>query len=215
MQTGIIIVSFSAYLLLVFRYKVSSDMGAKDLTEVLLTNSSLGSLNRRMIQTLPLMLLSVILYSFSYQDRLLQFKWRAPSALTTILLPGLCALISMMNARQSQNVIKSTVAKKESVPYFSIRIPGLIIYEVFFRGVLLGILMELFSKPVAVALNIALYGIAHAFGSRKEFIGSLPFGLLLCFVTVLTQSVYPAVLLHLCIALPYESILLNTKLTKN
>lgn len=207
MTVSLIIATVLGYLFLVFQYKALANLGAKDLTEVLSEKLSTGLLNRRTIQTSPLLFLTIVLYSIWNQNNLLQIRWTGIPVLMMVLLPGLCSLISIFNGNHNSNIVKARATKREVATYFSIRVPGLIVYEIFFRGVLLGLLCELFSKPAAVALNIMLYAMAHAFGSRKEFIGSLPFGLLLCFVTLLTQSIYPAVLFHLCLALPYESIL--------
>jgi len=55
---------------------------------------------------------------------------------------------------------------------------------------------------------VVLYGLGHIYSSGKELIASIPFGLLLCYLTILNQSVYPSIILHLSIALPYEIILL-------
>jgi membrane protease YdiL (CAAX protease family) len=205
MQISTIISTAVAYLVLVFQYKLSADRGAKDVTEVLTGTKSLLLLNKRTIQTLPLMVLSVVFYSFSNQNKFLQPRWNETPVVAVMLF--LCSLISVFNGRYCCYLVKARVTKKESGGYFSLRIPSLIIYEIFFRAVLLGIFLQLFAKPVAIALNVALYGLAHGFGSRKEFVGSFPFGVLLCFVTILSQSAYPAVLLHLSLALPYESIL--------
>lgn len=209
MQAIIISTSFLGYMFLLLQCRSSANNGAKDLTEALSKNTSLQLLNRRTIRTVPLMISSLVLYSINHQNNFLQLGWDEQSGLTTIFLLGLCLLVSVYTALQLKNRISVTITTKESAGYFSLRVPGLVIYEIFFRGVLLGILLEHFSMPVAIALNIILYAFAHAFSSRKEFIGSFFFGLLLCYLTILNHSIYPAVLLHLFLALPYESILVS------
>jgi len=93
----------------------------------------------------------------------------------------------------------------------SIRIPFLIIYEIYFRGVLLIICINHFGVNTAIAINVILYAVAHVYSSRKELIGTVPFGLVLCLATTITQSVWPAILMHLLLALPYEIFLLSKK----
>lgn len=93
--------------------------------------------------------------------------------------------------------------------YLLLRALFLIAYEIFFRGVLLfSILIEV-GEMNAIAVNVLLYMLLHSFSNRKELIGTIPFGLLLCVMTLLYQSIWPAVIIHLCLALGHEITLLN------
>jgi membrane protease YdiL (CAAX protease family) len=86
-------------------------------------------------------------------------------------------------------------------------------YEVYFRIVLL---QAFYFLPIAfaVVINVILYSAAHAFSGKKEMIGSVPFGFALCLLTILHQSVWPAIMLHIILCLPYESLkLYATKFT--
>lgn len=89
--------------------------------------------------------------------------------------------------------------------YFFIRALFLVAYEFFFRGVLLQALLGVVSMEWAIAINIILYAVAHAFSNKKELIGSIPFGLLLCLVTIKLQSVWPAIIIHLALSFSYET----------
>jgi len=209
MQTTVTIASIFCYVFLVLQYKTSASRGAKDLTAVLIENGSLKLLNARNVKTGSIIFLCTVLYLISGQNNFFLFRWNESFSFITILLSGICLLISVYGTRSVSNTIAAGISLRERMGYFSFRIPGLIVYEIFFRAVLLGIFLEWFPTPIAVVLNIALYSLAHAFGSRKEFLGSIPFGVLLCFVTILNQSIYPSVMLHLVLALPYESILFS------
>lgn len=208
MQAILIITSIIAYFFLVLQYKTSAGNGAKDLAGVLSANLSLQQMNKRTTRSLPLMVVSVMLYAFN-RNHLLQFQWSEKFIFSTLLLFSICLLVSLLGTERLPDTIKAGITLKEAIRYFSIRVPGLIIYEVFFRAVVLGLLLHWFSMPAAIGLNIMLYALAHAYASRIEFIGSILFGFLLCFVVILNRSVYPAVLLHLLLALPYESILFS------
>jgi len=203
----IVTLCFLSYLLLVLQYRLVAGKGAQDLTAVLLRNGHLQLLNKRALTTIPLMLLCIIVYSIQDQYHFLQAVLNEKASLQTTLLVSSCLLVSVYSTDQFKKIIRTNISIKEIIIYFTIRIPGLVIYETFFRGVILGICLEWFSVTVAILVNIVLYAVAHAFGSRKEFLGSIPFGFLLCYITVLNHSVYPAVLLHLVLALPYEAIL--------
>lgn len=210
MQVLTIIASFTGYLFLLMQYNLSASAGAKDLAEVLSENNSLRLLNRRTYTTTVMAMVCIVLYSLRASNSFLGFSWNENFAAETILLFIVCFLISIGTAGHFRTINRTAISIKDSITYFGLRIPGLIIYEIFFRGVLLGIFLQWFSMPVAIVLNIVLYAAAHAFGSQKEFVGSIPFGFLLCAVAVLNGSVYPSVFLHLLLALPYE-IALFTK----
>ena len=207
MQTLITAISILAYVLLLVQYRASSIKGAGDLAGALSEKSLLKLMNARTIKSTPLMIVSLVLYSAFAPDNFFAFRWNEKSTVITVSLMALTFLISLYAAARSKHIIKAVVSPGEATVYFSIRVPGLIIYEAFFRGVLLGIALEWLPMPAAVGVNIAVYMLAHAFSPKREFIGSLFFGLLLCWITILHQSVYPAILLHLCLALPYEMTL--------
>ena len=88
--------------------------------------------------------------------------------------------------------------------YFFIRGFFLVIYEFFFRGILLQSVISDAGIEWAIVVNLVLYAIAHIYSSRKELIGSLPFGLLLCIITIKLQSVWPAIVIHLLLSFGYE-----------
>jgi membrane protease YdiL (CAAX protease family) len=207
MQVLTIIASVMGYLFLLMQYNLSASAGAKDLTEVLSENNSLRLLNQRTYKTMVMAMLCIVLYSLRPLNSFLEFHWNENFVAETILLFIVCFLVSIGSAIHFETMNRPAISIKERIIYFSLRVPGLIVYEIFFRGVLLAIFLEWFPVPVAVGLNIILYAAAHAFGSQKEFVGSIPFGFLLCSVTVLNGSVYPSVLLHLLLALPYEIML--------
>lgn len=216
MQAIILITVFTAaYLVLLIRYKKATQKGAKGLPETLVRNRSLYGLNCRTLSTIPLMLLSVMVCIFVSNKTLLRPSFASWKLSEIILLSCLCILVSVVSGLTVSTRRYCRVNRKEKITYFSIRIPGLIVYEFFFRGVLLSVTMQFFSAPVSIAFNIVLYAFAHVFCVRKEFLGSILFGFALCYTALINQSVYPCVLMHLSIALPYETIVLNNYKLKN
>jgi membrane protease YdiL (CAAX protease family) len=93
--------------------------------------------------------------------------------------------------------------------YFLSRILFLIVYEFFFRGVMFENIQGLASTEWSIIFNIVAYSAAHINDGKKEKIGTVPFGLLLCILTIKLQSVWPAVSVHLALALSYEVKLIN------
>lgn len=77
----------------------------------------------------------------------------------------------------------------------------LLAYEILFRGVLLFLCYDSFGFWPAVAINLGLYTTTHIPKGAGETIGTIPYGLLLCFITVSTGSILVAFATHLIMAL--------------
>jgi membrane protease YdiL (CAAX protease family) len=76
-------------------------------------------------------------------------------------------------------------------------------YESWFRG---WVLMDCLSyfNPV-VAINIALYSLLHIVNGRGEMLACLPFGLLLCLLSIWVGAAWPAIIIHTTFTLAYEA----------
>ena len=69
-------------------------------------------------------------------------------------------------------------------------------YEYLFRGILLLSCIEAFGLWPAVTINLALYAALHLPKGMKEAIAAIPFGALLCYLTIESHSLIPAVFIH-------------------
>ncbi len=69
-------------------------------------------------------------------------------------------------------------------------------YEFLFRGFLLFACLAAMSAAWAIAINIALYVLAHVPKGPREALGSIPLGLVLCLSAIETGSIWAAVLIH-------------------
>jgi len=74
-------------------------------------------------------------------------------------------------------------------------------YELLFRGLLLFTCVDAFGVWPAIAINIALYSAVHLPKGAAETIGALPFGLLICYITLTTGTIWVAVVVHWVLAL--------------
>jgi membrane protease YdiL (CAAX protease family) len=74
-------------------------------------------------------------------------------------------------------------------------------YEFMFRELFLFTWAEAFGAPVAVAANLVVYALVHILNGRKETLGTLPFGLVLCLISLQTGSFMAAWALHLTLSL--------------
>ena len=123
------------------------------------------------------------------------------------------ALIISIAFKQSENIIAKKQGSSESfnqpgstffIRYFIIRVLFLFVYELWFRGFLLFDSISSMGIPAAVALNVFLYVLLHIFNSKKEMLACIPFGLLVCFLSIVFNAVWPAIMLHIGFSLVYE-----------
>jgi membrane protease YdiL (CAAX protease family) len=95
--------------------------------------------------------------------------------------------------------------------FLFIRTIFLIVYEFFFRCAVLFIMIEDFGVTTAVIANLVLYAAVHWF-DKKERYGSLLMGVVLCCVSIYYNSIWPAIIIHLSLALSHEiTLLINNK----
>jgi membrane protease YdiL (CAAX protease family) len=124
-----------------------------------------------------------------------------------LILIALLAIIESKNAKQQagdsiQNSFR--LSAFFICRYFIFRLAFLFAYEMFFRGFLLFGSIAVMGIPLAVSLNVLLYVLLHLFNSKKEMLACIPFGLLLCWLSVLFNAAWPAMILHACFSLLYE-----------
>jgi membrane protease YdiL (CAAX protease family) len=77
-------------------------------------------------------------------------------------------------------------------------------YEYLFRELLLFTMAESVGVPIAIAVNVALYSSFHLPNGKNETLGAIPFGLVLCLVSLQTGSFVLAFLLHLTLSASSE-----------
>ncbi len=82
-------------------------------------------------------------------------------------------------------------------------------YEFLFRGYLLYSCLEFTTVENAFIIGVVAYALAHLFKSEKEFLLSVPFGGLLCYITFVTNNVWAAVSIHVALALSNDIIALR------
>lgn len=80
----------------------------------------------------------------------------------------------------------------------------LVAYELMFRGFLLFSCARAFGAWPAIVINTAIYALVHVPKSAKEGIGAIPLGLLLCLITLETQTIWVALLVHWVLSLANE-----------
>ena len=98
-----------------------------------------------------------------------------------------------------------------ALSFVFVRTLFLIVYESFFRGAVLFVMIEDFGVVTAVIINLILYALVHWFDAKERY-GSLLMGIILCYVTIYYHSIWPAIIIHLSLALSHEiTLLINNK----
>ncbi|MGF1636132.1 MAG: CPBP family intramembrane glutamic endopeptidase [Cyclobacteriaceae bacterium] len=88
-------------------------------------------------------------------------------------------------------------------------------YEFLFRGFLLFLLVSHFPIWLSILINTILYSLAHVHKNKQEILGSIPFGIVLCLITLQTGNFITAFLLHLILATSSDAFaLIYSKTTK-
>ena len=74
-------------------------------------------------------------------------------------------------------------------------------YELLFRGIVLSVCVAAVGVWPAIAINVALYSTTHLPKGPAETIGAIPFGVLVCYITLSTGTIWVAVVLHVILSL--------------
>ncbi|MFO7674564.1 MAG: CPBP family intramembrane glutamic endopeptidase [Lutibacter sp.] len=122
--------------------------------------------------------------------------------------------VSMQSSKKSIGKLDnlSFARREDQLLYFSVRLPFLFIYELFFRGILLHSSLLYTNLAIAILINLSLYTLIHSFNSKKEIIGCIPFGIILCLSSYYTNSIWPAFFIHATLSLAHElTVFNNTK----
>lgn len=136
-----------------------------------------------------------------------------PSADIWLIVLGLSFLIlflNFFNAPRKDNLEMYPQIRKMEWSHFLIGGSAftwflyLCSYEFLFRGILLFSSLAALSQSAAISLNICIYALVHVPKGLKETVASIPFGIILCFLTIKSNSVWPAIVLHTVLALSNE-----------
>lgn len=104
-------------------------------------------------------------------------------------------------------LIPLVLPKNQVQRYLLARLFYIIVYEAYFRGFLFWFSLAFVSLPIAIAINLALYLIAHYPCERKILLGCIPLCIALCLLNYWASSIYPAILVHIALTMPYERLL--------
>ncbi len=139
-------------------------------------------------------------YGLGFQNTLLSLAW----------ICGIAAVIIPLNinaGKRPQNLamypmIRVNIWDKRLVLLNALAtVSYLFAYEFLFRGILLTVCVQTLGVWPAIAINVAMYSAVHLPKGLPETIGAIPFGLLICFITLTTGTIWVAVVVHVILSL--------------
>jgi membrane protease YdiL (CAAX protease family) len=127
-----------------------------------------------------------------------------------LILPASAVLISYLTSKNKniQAVAPQLRLKKWQLKHFLLTVSLWLIYlfgyEYFFRGILWFLCYYAFGIIPALIINAVIYSAVHLPKGTFMSAGAIPLGILFCFMSYLTGSIYPAFLIHACMAISTE-----------
>lgn len=162
---------------------------------------------------IPLIISSLFL-PYDLQDLGLGFQ---NTDLSMLWIIGLACVIFPLNinaAKRPQNLrmypmIRAKIWNTKLIMLNALAtISYLFAYELLFRGILLTACVDSLGVWPAIAINVALYSAVHLPKGPAETIGALPFGLLICYITLTTGTIWVAVIIHVILSLSNDYLAL-------
>jgi membrane protease YdiL (CAAX protease family) len=135
-----------------------------------------------------------------------------PEMFTFAVCLLLCVLAFELSRRNSRKVVSTVYPEAQFKSWSAQRLVlndlswifYLFGYEVFFRGFILQNSLASLTPVAAILVNISLYAGSHFPKGRKEVLLSIPFGILLCLITLKSGSIWCAFFIHTALALSNE-----------
>ena len=200
----LISISFITYFLVSMVYK---KRGIQNLQSALIYKNGLRLLNLK--HSLGIFLFGIVFYAIKPDFRFLIQDVEIPRMFLLLLFLMTFFLSAYISSKSVKNqLLKTNEVSNYNITtawvYFSIRFAFLLCYEFFFRGVLLFKFLEFNSLFMAIFYSTILYVLIHIFDSRKEILGAIPFGIVLCLFAYYTNSIWYVFFIHLALSAVYE-----------
>jgi membrane protease YdiL (CAAX protease family) len=128
----------------------------------------------------------------------------------TVLISAIIILMNFFASKSATNLEKYPLirTKNWNMKLLVLSLSGWIIYlaayEFLFRGFLFFTCIHAFGIWPSIVINVLIYSFAHIPQGIKETAGAIPFGFLLCCFTILSGTIWPALILHIVLAVSNE-----------
>ena len=129
------------------------------------------------------------------------------SVIATLVLAALTMPLAYMTAKKPQHrenypQIRETNWDRKLVVKNTLGWSAYLLgYEFLFRGILLFPLVDVLGVWPAIAINTAMYSATHIPKGMDEAIGAAPLGIVLCLITLMTGTLWVAIVVHILMAL--------------
>jgi membrane protease YdiL (CAAX protease family) len=161
-----------------------------------------------LLGVVPLLLFLVCFPSYSLESLGLSFS-KGTNLLSVYWIVGLGSLAAIINWFGSRRA--KTFAMYPQLRIREWKVSTIIMYiaawgaylfgyEVLFRAVLFVPLVDTLGVWPAIAINMAMYSLAHVPKGVDETVGALVLGLVLCLITLQTSTIWVAFFVHLALA---------------
>jgi membrane protease YdiL (CAAX protease family) len=200
----LIAICFITYFIISYAYKI---LKIKNIEEALLTSKGLLLINLKHV--LGILLFGILFYLTFPEYKYLIHNVDVPNLNTLLVIliivftSGFLSFVSVTKKLKDKTE-KSQYNSSKGWTYFITRLVFLFSYEFFFRGILLFSLIYTYGLFMAIAICTSLYVLIHAFDSKAEIIGAIPFGIVLCLLSYYTNSIWAAFIIHITLSLVYE-----------
>ncbi|PHN00828.1 CPBP family intramembrane glutamic endopeptidase [Flavilitoribacter nigricans] len=137
------------------------------------------------------------------EDLQISFAWNGSVTFWILILVPLALLFSFLSAGRSSNLIEYPEIRVTLWTPYRIFLSALywILYlvalEFLFRGLILqSVLMATRNEFAAILVSTGLYAMTHYFKNNRNSSLSIPYGLIMAYVTLASGSLLPAILVH-------------------
>jgi membrane protease YdiL (CAAX protease family) len=130
------------------------------------------------------------------------FTWTYTDTKYTLILALVLIPLGAINARGKEHLAMYPQVKMDNWSPFeylsNILSWGIYLlgYEFLFREILFLGLLPFVGIAAGIIINTVLYAAAHIYKGKKETLGSIPLGIVLCLITAQTETIWTAFAVH-------------------
>lgn len=142
----------------------------------------------------------------------MSFRISGETALLILGMGALIVVINLIRAGKPANLVHYPQIRASQWDFKLLLLSSfgwlvyLLGYELMFRGFLLYGCIESMGIWPAIAINCAIYSLAHFFKGIGETVGAIPFGIFICVVTLYTGNFMTAFIVHCFLAISNQTI---------
>jgi membrane protease YdiL (CAAX protease family) len=159
--------------------------------------------------TLPALFL-IILNNSSLIESILKIQFEMVSLVLVLAFGIIICVVNYFTAGSADNLAMYPQIRVKNWTFPLLIISALswmtylFAYEFLFRGFFLFSCLSELGSIWAIVVNICLYAVVHIPKGKKETLGAIPLGLILCILTLQTGTIWMAFWIHCFLALSNE-----------